>query len=197
MADENEISIFPDITPSNITSTLSYELAASDIVNERDFQGLLRQMFEFPERHYFYFQEKDGPRNELLLAKERAGLILFRETEFFYYKHPDPKGGYIHLERHEATYEDEIEKEIVEKGPMFVRTTLGLPERTRRELETWERLKLEEEFKRRRQEVANEFDVFVSYSSADHSEASELRDAILKAGGKAFFAMKDITPGED
>ena len=136
-AEDDEIQTFPDITPSSITSNLSHELIYSDLASERDFEGLVRRMFEFPERHYYYFQEKDGPRNELLLAKERAGLILFRETEFFYYKHPDPKGGFIKLDR---SPDDDREKEIAEKSPMFMRTILGLPERTRRELEIRERL---------------------------------------------------------
>jgi hypothetical protein len=192
--DDDKIQTFPNITPSSVTSTLSHELKSSDIASETDFQGLIRQMFEFPERHYYYFQEKDGPRNELLLAKERAGLILFRETEFFYYMHPDPKGGYIRLDR---SPDDAHEKQIVEKGPMFMRTTLGLPERTRRELEIRERLKLEEEFKRRRQEAEEDLDVFISYASADNNEAVQIRDAIVNAGGKAFMAPKDLTPGED
>jgi len=195
MAEEDdEIQTFPDIISSSITSNLSYELTDSDLASEKDFQGLIRQMFEFPERHYYYFHEKDGPRNELLLAKERAGLILFQETEFFYYKHPDPKGGYINPGR---SPEDDREKEIVEKSPMFMRTALGLPERKRRELEIRERLKLEEEFKRRRQEADEDLDVFISYASQDNNEADQIRDAIVNAGGKVFMAPKDLTPGED
>ncbi|SRR5260370_30239338 len=195
---ENEIAVFPDITPSKMSRTISHEFTAGDIATEKDFQGLIRQMFEFPERYYFYFQEHKAPGNDLLIAKERAGLILFRETEFFYYKHPDPKQrGYIHIERHDGSYENDEEKEIVEKGPMFMRTTLGLPERTRRELEIRERLTLEQEFRRRRQEAETDFDVFVSYASADEHEASQIKDAIEKAGGKAFMAPKDLTPGVD
>jgi hypothetical protein len=78
-----------------------------------------------------------------------------------------------------------------------MRTTLGLPERTRRELEIWQRLALEEEFKRRRQEAETDFDVFISYASPDENLASQIKEAVEKAGGKAFLAPKDLTPGED
>lgn len=196
--DEDEISVFPDIIPSSMSRSLSYELTASDIATEADFNRVIRQMFDNPECHYFYFQEHKGAGNELLIAKERAGLILFRETEFFYYRHPDPKQrGYIRLERHGNKYKNDRERNIVEKSPMLMRTTLGLPERTRRELEIWQRLALEEEFKRRRQEAETDFDVFISYASPDENLASQIKEAVEKAGGKAFLAPKDLTPGED
>jgi hypothetical protein len=154
-------------------------------------------MFEFPERHFYYFQEKDGPKNQFMISKDRAGDVSFAETEFFYYKRPNSKRSYIHLERHGGSYEHDWEKEIVERGPMFMRTTLRLTERTRRELETIHRLELEEEFKRKRMESEYTFDVFISHAAADSKEADQIYEAILARGKKAFLSKKSLKAGED
>jgi TIR domain len=122
---------------------------------------------------------------------------LFAETEFFYYKNPNLKRHYLHIERHGDQYEFDWERKVVEKGPMFMRTTLRLPERTRRELETLQRLELEEEFRRRRKEAEYSTDVFISYASADSSEANQIYDAIVGRDKKAFLAGKSLKPGED
>jgi hypothetical protein len=197
MAEEDEIQSFPDIPLGKITRSQFQVIEEFDIRTDEDFQNLIHEMFEYPERNFYYFQEKDGPKNQFMLAKEREGQISFAETEFFYYRHPKLERDYIHLERHAGKYVNEREKEIVEKGPMFMRTTLRLPERTRRELETLHRLELEEEFKRKRKEAEYTTDIFISYASADSDEATQIYDAVIAKGKKAFLASKSLKPGED
>lgn len=197
MAEEDEIQSFPDITPSKITRSEIQVIEEFDIKTEEDFQNLIHEMFEYPERHFYYYQEKDGPKNPFMIAKARQGHVSFAETEFFYYRRPNSKRSYIHIERHGGEYEYDWEREIVEKGPMFMRTTLRLTERTRREMETLHRLELEEEFKRKRKEAEFNFDVFISYASADSNEANQIYEAILARGKKAFLSSKSLRPGED
>lgn len=194
---EEGIPAFPNITPSKITRSEFHVIEEFDIKTEKDFQKLVRQMFDHPERDFYYFQEKDGPKSELMIAKDRHGYISLAETEFFYYKHPNFEQDYVHIERHDDQYEWDWEREVVEKGPMYMRTTLRLTERTRRELETLHRLALEEEFKRRRKEAEYSTDVFISYASADSAEANQIYDAVLARGKKAFLAGKSLRPGED
>jgi hypothetical protein len=195
--EENGIPAFPDITPSKITHSVMHIIEEFDIKTKEDFKGLIHQMFDHPERDFYYFQEKDGPKNLLMITKEETGHILMDETEFFFYKHPKFKRDYVQIEIHDGQYKWDWQRDLVEKGPMFMRTKLRLPERTRRELETWHRLQLEEEFRRRRQEAENNFDVFISHASADSNEANQIHDAIVAAGGRAFLAGKNLRPGED
>jgi len=197
MPEEKDIPHFPDITPSKIIRSEVHDIGEFDITNEADFRDLIDEMFEFPERHFYYFQEKDGPKNQFMISKDRAGDVSFAETEFFYYKRPNSKRSYIHLERHGGSYEHDWEKEIVERGPMFMRTTLRLTERTRRELETIHRLELEEEFTRKRMESEYTFDVFISHAAADSKEADQIYEAILARGKKAFLSKKSLKAGED
>ncbi len=56
---------------------------------------------------------------------------------------------------------------------------------------------MEEHYRRKRVEAENAKDVFISYASADNREAEMIYDAVLKAGGKAFLASKNLNWGED
>jgi hypothetical protein len=122
MTEDDQIQSFPDITPSKIIRSEVQDIEEFDIRTEEDFQRLIQQMFEYPERHFYYFQGKDAPKNQFMIDKDRQGYISFAETEFFYYRRPNSERSYIHLERHGGKYKRDWEREIVEKGPMFMRT---------------------------------------------------------------------------
>jgi TIR domain-containing protein len=193
---DNDMPVFPDITPSKITESVMYVIEPDDIKSEKDLQSLIHQMFDYPDRDFYLFQEKDGTRNDRIIAADTLGTILMSETEFFYYKHPNFERDYIKIERPDGNYKWDWEREVVEKGPMFMRTKLKLTERTNRQLDAWQRIGFEEEFRRRMVEK-NEFDVFLSYGSQDQELANQLFDAIEAAGGKAFLSEKSLRPGED
>jgi hypothetical protein len=198
MAEEPEdLPQFPDITPSSMKRSMLYVIEEFDIKTDEDFQGLIHKMFNYPDRDFYYYQEKDGHRNQLMVTMERLGYILMDETVFFYYRHPRYARDYVHIEVHDGKYEWDWQREVVEKGPMFMQSKLRLTERTKRELETWQRLQMEEAFRRKRREAEHSHDVFISYSSTDSNEASQIYEAITKAGGKAFLAGKSLKPGED
>jgi hypothetical protein len=101
--EENDIPEFPNITPSKMTRSAFHVIEEFDIQTEEDFQHLIHQMFNHPEHDFYYFQQKDGPKNEFMIAKDRLGLISLAETEFFYYKHPKFKRDYIHIERRDSS----------------------------------------------------------------------------------------------
>lgn len=188
--------VFPNITPNSIRSNKFHPFDTQDIKTEEDFQNLVMLMFYHPERNYYLYEEKDGIQNQLLITKEHLGEIVFENTEFFYYKRPNGP-GYIHLGRNGEEHQFDWEREIVEKELMYTQTTLKLSERKKRELETWQKIEMEEQFRRNRIEAENANDVFISYASANTVEATKIYDAVLNAGGKAFLASKNLNWGED
>lgn len=195
-ARQEDMPMFPDITPSKITESMMYVIEREDIKTEQDFQELIRQMFEYPDRDFYFFQEKEGPRNDLMVAADRLGTILMSETEFFYYRHPNFKRDYVKIERRDGKYNWDWEKEVVEKGPMFMRSTLKLTGRTRLQLETQQRIAMEDAY-RKTLSAKNNYDVFLSYDSRDQQLANEIFEAITSAGGKGFLSEKSLKPGED
>lgn len=196
MAKHEDFETFPDITPSSITESMSFEIEADEIKTEQDFQNLIHKMFRYQECDFYLFQEKKGPRNQLILNGESLNWIRFEETEFFYYK--DPSGeGYVRVERQDGHYQWDWEEEIVEKGPMFMRSRLRLSDSKARELESWQKIQMEEAYRKRLIEIQNSFTVFLSYDARDQNEANQIYEAIVAAGGKAFLAEKSLKPGDD
>lgn len=80
---------------------------------------------------------------------------------------------------------------------MYMQTTLKLSERKKRELEIWQKIEMEEHYRKKRARAKSTDEVFISYASADNKEALMIYEAVLKAGGKAFLASKNINWGED
>ena len=196
MTKEN-IPVFPNIIPSSIKESVFRIIEPDDIQTEQDLQHLISLLFHEPECNFYYFVEKDGKQNSFLSAAKDRKDILMNEVEFFYYKHPKFERDYIHIENRNGKYNFEWEKEVVDRGPMYLRIRLQLSERKKRDLEILQKVKIEDAIREHRKESLNKYDVFLSYASVDRQEAITLCNAILEAGGKAFVAEKDIRPGDD
>ena len=134
------MAVFPNITPDKVKITQSYMIEVEDIQTENDLQELILLMFNNSESKFHYYKEKDCPGNGLLSEASNRGDILMNTTEFFYYKHPKHKRDYVKIARDGGKFE--WQKEIAEKGPMFVRITLGLSNKMKRQLETHERIEI-------------------------------------------------------
>lgn len=166
----------------------------SAIKTEEDFESLIHQMYEYAERDYYYYQEVAAGGSRLMGEKARLGYILMEERETHYYQHIY-YNLYVRIEARDGQYNYDWEKGVVEKGPEFLQYRLRLTERTKRELEIWYRLRLEDELRRKWKEAQLRYDVFISYSSSDSSEANQLYEAVKSAGGRAFLSNKSLKPG--
>ena len=60
---------------------------------------------------------------------------MTNEIEFNFYRHPSFRRDFIRIVAKDGRYSFDWEKDVVEKGPMFLRVTLKLAEWKRRELE--------------------------------------------------------------
>lgn len=184
------------LTPSSMSSSVCYPYVTEDIPNEEAYQNLIMLMFRFPNRDIYLYQERNGARNRIILEAEKRGDIEFGVTEFFHYKYPNSRKDFMHLEVRDGNYEYEWQKEIAEKSPMYIRTILHLSVNKRLEIESWHKVQMEEVFRRKFAEAASIYDVFISYSSVDSTEAHRLYEAVKERGGKPFLAAKDINPGD-
>ncbi len=194
---ETQNPIFPNIIPSSIKMTKHREAEKGDFSTEEDLQTLILLLFHEPECEFFYFVEQGSPSDPLLSAAIARGDILVEESEFFYYRHPKIDHGYVHIDVRDGNYAWDWQRDVVEKGPMFIREKLKISARKRTELEIWQKIEMEDAFREHRKKTAYQFDVFLSYATGDRQEALRLHEAITSAGGKAFLAEKCIQPGED
>jgi len=170
-------------------------IETDDLQSEEDLQRLILLVFQHSERTFYYFQESDGKRNEFFLRASDQGDTLVYEIEHFYYKNSKFIDHYEHIPEQSAKYD--WQKELVKKGPMYVRMKFKLSERKKLELETWQKIQLEDIYRQSKLEADHSCDVFLSYASTDGREANMILQAIERTGGRAFIAEKVLEPGED
>lgn len=140
-------SLFPDILPSTEEISKSYILKAGDIKTKEDIDELIGLLYTEPESSFYYFSEKDkGNADTLLMEAENQGDILMNKSEFFYYEHPKSERYFMKIEVRDGNYQWPWQKEVVEKGPMFVKKELKLSQRKRTELETLQKIGMEKTF---------------------------------------------------
>lgn len=192
--DEHDFSGITPITKKQ--GQVIYIVNEEAIKTEEDFENLIRQMYEYAERDFYYYPKVAPGGGGVMMEKSRLGYILMEERETHYYQHPY-YDWYVRIEPRDGQYDYDWEKEVAEKGPEFLQYRLRLTERARRELEVWYCLRLEEELRRKWKEAELRYDVFISYSSADSNEANQLFEAVKGAGGRAFLSAKSLKPGGD
>ncbi len=138
-----DLPVFPNIIPNKIVKSELHMIEENDIADEKDLQQLLSFLFEFPERHFYYFHEKDRPIGACIARARDCGQLLLNETEFFYYRHPRFQHDYIRITPRQI-YSFDWERAAVEKGPMFLRTKLELTSRMRRDMEIQHKIMVEQ-----------------------------------------------------
>jgi len=124
--------------PDRITTTAMHVLEAEDIQSEDDIYEITKLMYAYNERKFYLFLEQGKPVNkEIKKRLERFGII-FNTSEFYYYKHPKFERDYIKIQHHRI--QSNWEQEVVDKSPMFLRTSLKLSKAMVRQLTIQEQL---------------------------------------------------------
>jgi hypothetical protein len=182
--------------PSSITMRKVLVLEPGNLAEEKDVLQLMAMMFNNPEVDYEHYSEYQKPKDTALNQAIDRGDIILVELQCYYYRHPEDKGSFIRINPTERDLFD-WESDLVSHGPSFVRNILRLSERKKREYETWQKIEMEEVFKKRKQAVAFSNDIFLSYNDKDHLVANSIREKLLKAGAKVFMAPKSLVAGDD
>lgn len=194
--EDNKSVPFPNIMPSSISLSHSLGYQRNDIGSEEELQALLANLFYHPEVTVHYFCAHGEQWDPLLTEIVERGEILISLTENFFFRHPRAS-GFTKIEVRDGTYEFEWQREVVEAGPMYSRSTLALSAHKRLSLETWQKINMEEEYREMKLANDSQYDVFLSYSSVNSSEARSVSDAITHSGKRVFLAEKSIQPGHD
>ena len=194
--EDNESVAFPNIMPSSISLSRFLDYQRNDIGSEEELQALLANLFYHPEVTAYYFCAHSEQWDPLLSEAVATGEVLIAKTENFFFRHPRAS-GFTKIEVHDDNYEFEWQREVVEAGPMYSRSTLVLSAQKRLSLETWQKIQMEEEYREMRLVKDFQYDVFLSYSSDNSSEARTVSDAITHSGKRVFLAEKSIQPGHD
>lgn len=197
---KKDLPEFPIKTiPSSIIESKAYHFRVGDFSDDKHVNELLWMMFEEPECGFFYFGEQTKPVDKAFDKAKKNGDLLISETQFYWYLHPNASNqkDFIHIEKFEDDYKWGWQRDVVEKGPTFMRMELKLSDKKRTEFEIWKKVQMEESFREHIRRQKKSYDVFLSYSAKDSELAGKIYDEILAAGGKAFLAKKSIEPGSE
>jgi hypothetical protein len=158
----------------------------------------MANLFYDPDVEIYYFSAGVIPENQFFKsAIERAEIVSIK-NEKFYYINPNAERDFFNIpQARYGDYTHEWQRTVVEKGPEYTRIRLKLSERKRLEMETLHRIQAEHIYREQLRHDKNAVDVFLSYASADQSEAERIHAEIVVAGGTVFLAKKSLTAGED
>lgn len=182
--------------PDSIVMSKSISIESGTLVSEEDVLALMFDMFNHPEITIEYFIAYGNPQDTALKEAIDREDIIEVKSECYYYKHPEAKRSFVRINPAGRALFD-WEKELIRDQPSFVKITLRLSERKKREYETWHKIELEEEFKRMKQAEQFFYDVFLSYSEKDHMQAQVIHEKLVKAGARVFMAPKSLRAGDD
>jgi TIR domain len=186
--------VFPDLPrPSSISRSRSYVIINSDLKTDDSLAALAMQMFSDPEASFHYYHPK-GQVSELIRT---SGDVRWDETEFFFYQHKSERDFVRIPPPPNETYRWDWEKEYVETRPEFVRHILRLSDRRRWQLETVERIHIEEFYREERRRKTFASDIFLSFADSNRHEAELVESKLTAAGQKVFLSVKNLNPGDD
>ena len=145
-----KLLVFPNITPSSIRRSLSYELIDGDLQDSDDLEVLAERMFYEPgASFYFYIREGEPPPPILRGSAD----ISCDETEFFFYQLFSDRDFVRIFPRPEGQFKWDWQQEYVKTRPQFMRHRLKLSDRKRRQFEKLERIHLDEQLRGRTTEL--------------------------------------------
>jgi hypothetical protein len=185
--------------PSSMRVCRTATLVSGDITTEQDLVKITLMMFNEPEVAVEYFSEYQKQLAPLLKAAIDRGDILLLKSENYYYKHHRHDRVYVLVPPSIPGVKDapQWKRKLVETSPPFVKNTLSLSERKKREYELYQKIEMEEAFREERRTARYTYDVFLSYSEKDTSIAFSIRDELLRGGARVFMAQKSLRPGDD
>lgn len=185
--------------PSSMQVRRTATLTFGDFAKEQDLVKLTLMMFNEPEVAVEYYSEYGKQLDPILKAAIDRGDILLLKSENYYYKDHRHDRVYVLVPPSVPGVKEppQWKRKLTETSPPFVKNTLSLSERKRREFELYQKIEMEEAFREDRRTAKYAYDVFLSYSERDSSVACSIRDELQRAGARVFMAEKSLQPGDD
>jgi hypothetical protein len=156
---KDELPIFPEglpvikdtgdlpilkLSPDKIIISAEHVFMAREVRSVSNIEQICRWIFNYPERKFYLFLVEGNKENREIIYNIEKNGILASTTERHFYQHPsDGPKDFIRIFPNNIEFD--WEKEVLEKGPKYVRLELTLSERKKRELEIKEKIDKERE----------------------------------------------------
>jgi TIR domain len=181
--------------PSSVSMRTFAIYEEGQLSTQEALQRLIERMFLQPETEIHYYYQDGTKMDEPLVEAIDGGDILVKKSEFRYFQDPETSHNYIKIGAGDS--KADWQEHAAEFTPEFVQATLELSARKRAELDTINKVRLEDQIREQLKEQKWTYDVFLSYSNRDKEPAARIYNKVLAAAGRIFMAPKEISPGED
>jgi hypothetical protein len=129
----------PEDMMVSVETTFFWPIENADISTEEDLDQLLRVMYDCPEHEFYFFLQKDASKTDVVdSAMNVRGDINVVQTDLRFCRHP--KGGHGNFVRIRSDDPDFEWMSEAAKTQEYVRFTMRLSERKRREMEVKQHL---------------------------------------------------------
>jgi hypothetical protein len=139
LAPGEDMPRLPEEMMASVETTFFWPIENADISTEEDLDQLLRVMYDCPEHEFYVFLQKEASKTAVLdSAMNVRGDISVVHTDLRFYRHPKSgHGNFVRVRSGDADIESMRE---VAQTQEYVRFTIRLSERKRREMEVRQHL---------------------------------------------------------
>jgi hypothetical protein len=123
---------FPEELLTSVKHSKFYTIENRDISDEADLQRLLLLLFNHPERSFYVFLQKHASLRCPLDQAVGRGDILVIQTDLEFFRHPHGGSDFVRISPGSESFE--WEREVCSTETEYIRFTLTLSERKRREM---------------------------------------------------------------
>jgi len=132
--------------PDSVTFLGTFQIyEQGKLANPEDLQSLIELLYDQPECEVRYYYQ-DGTSMDSLLADAILNRdIIVKKSEQRFFKHSEGRRNYVKIPS--GDYKFDWQKDVAEKTPEFVQVTLGLSHRKRNQIDTINKVQLEEQYR--------------------------------------------------
>jgi len=179
------------------TNGRTIPLVPGDIATDQDMMKLMLLMFHEPEVTVEYFAQYSEPFIPPLKAAIDRGDMFLLKSENHYYKDHRGNRAYVFVppSMPETKTFPKWKRELVEKSPTFVKSTLSLSDRKKKEFAVWLEIETADLPRNVRQAAECTYDIFLSFSKKDRSVASAIGDKLQEMKARVFMAPQSGIAG--
>jgi hypothetical protein len=135
--DEIEEARFPEEFATSVKKSSFHVIENRDMSLPEEVERLLRVMFDHPERAFYLFVQKGASFSNPIGGALGSGDVLAVQTDLLFYRHPKFDRDFVRIGLRSELFDWEREALLTQE---YIRFTLKLSERKRREMEVSQHL---------------------------------------------------------
>lgn len=136
---DGDMPVFPEELMGSVETTFFWNIENAEVSTEEELEKLLRLMYDCPEHDFYLFLQKGASKTSVLDgAMSLRSDINVTQTDLRFYRRPDSaKGNFVRIRSDDSDIDRMREAAQTQE---YIRFTIALSERKRRDMEVQQHL---------------------------------------------------------